>query len=209
MVWNYILTALVAYMLGSVSFGMIVSRASGGPDLHKVGSGNTGATNALRTMGLKAGILVFLGDAFKAIAACLLGSWICGNPDGAVISYGMLLAGFCVIIGHCWPLFEDFKGGKGVASSCGVMVVCFPLQSVICFALTAALIAATRYVSLGSMFMLTLFGILVCTMKAGGDWIVIVWCCVLAVLCITRHHANIGRLMRGEERKLSFHSKKN
>ena len=200
---RYIIAAVVAYLLGSISFGMLVSKASGGPDLRTVGSHSTGATNTLRVMGTKSGLIVFFADALKAVLACLIGLWLTGrNADG--FSYGMLLAGICVVLGHNWPCFFQFKGGKGVASTCGVMLVCFPLQAVICYVITIGVIAATRFVSLGSMTMATLFALLVSLWAAGGNVAVILWSIALAAFCVARHHANIGRLLQGRENKLSF-----
>lgn len=200
---KYVLAAVIAYLLGSISFGMIVANSTGGPDLRTVGSKNTGATNALRVMGTKRGLIVFFADAFKAILACLIGLWLCGRNE-AGISYGMLLAGLCVVLGHNWPCFFQFKGGKGVASSCGVMLVCFPLQAVICYVIAAGLIALTRFVSLGSMVLLCLFALVVSIWPAHGDVLVILWSVALAAFCVARHHANIGRLLKGKENKLSF-----
>ena len=142
----YLAIAVIAYLLGSISTGMLVSKAMGGPDLHKVGSGNTGATNALRTMGKKGGAIVFAGDVVKALLACLVGR-------------------------------------------------------LICYVITIALIAITKFVSLGSLALVVLFGILV-TATNWGNWLVIAWVWVIAGLCIYRHHANIGRLIHGTERKI-------
>ena len=165
----YLAIAVIAYLLGSISTGMLVSKAMGGPDLHKVGSGNTGATNALRTMGKKGGAIVFAGDVVKALLACLIGRlWMGQN--------GALLAGLFVILGHNWP-------------------------ALICYVITIALIAITKFVSLGSLALVVLFGILV-TATNWGNWLVIAWVWVIAGLCIYRHHANIGRLIHGTERKI-------
>jgi len=184
----YLAIAVIAYLLGSISTGMLVSKAMGGPDLHKVGSGNTGATNALRTMGKKGGAIVFAGDVVKALLACLVGRlWMGQN--------GALLAGLFVILGHNWPVFFGFKGGKGVSSTCGVMLMTFWWQALICYVITIALIAITKFVSLGSLALVVLFGILV-TATNWGNWLVIAW------VCIYRHHANIGRLIHGTERKI-------
>ena len=148
----YLAIAVIAYLLGSISTGMLVSKAMGGPDLHKVGSGNTGATNALRTMGKKGGAIVFAGDVVKALLACLVGRlWMGQN--------GALLAGLFVILGHNWPVFFGFKGGKGVSSTCGVMLMTFWWQALICYVITIALIAITKFVSLGSLALVVLFGI--------------------------------------------------
>lgn len=198
---RYVLAAAIAYLLGSISTGTLTARALNKPDLRTVGSKSTGATNALRTMGLKGGAVTFFGDVLKAVVAVLLGGLITGSLEGK------LLAGLFVILGHNWPCFFGFKGGKGVASSVGVMLITFPIPALVCYVLTIALIYVTRYVSLGSMFLLTLFAILVDVFQAQGNPYVIVWTIVLAVLCIWRHRANINRLIRHEENKISFHKK--
>lgn len=196
-VWlKFILSAVIGYLLGSISVGVIVSKLSGGPDLHEVGSKSTGATNALRTMGKKRGAIVFLGDVFKAQFACLFGWLITGH------FYGVLLAGLMAIIGHNWPVFFGFKGGKGVSSTVGVMLCTFPVAAAICDVLTIVMIALTRYVSVGSMYMVVLFSMIVSVFFAQGNWIVVVWTVVIAVMCIARHHANIDRLLHGTENRL-------
>ena len=155
----YLAIAVIAYLLGSISTGMLVSKAMGGPDLHKVGSGNTGATNALRTMGKKGGAIVFAGDVVKALLACLVGRlWMGQN--------GALLAGLFVILGHNWPVFFGFKGGKGVSSTCGVMLMTFWWQALICYVITIALIAITKFVSLGSLALVVLSPLLLVTYAA-------------------------------------------
>ena len=198
---GYVLTALIAYCLGSVSTGLLVAKKYKGPDLRSVGSKNTGATNVLRTMGWKYGLITFFGDMIKAILACLIGKWLTGAL------YGMMLGGLCVILGHNWPAFFDFKGGKGVASSCGVMLCCFPVPAVICFAVTILIIWLFRYISVGSMSMLVLYSLIVSVFCSGGDWLIILWTVVLAVLCLARHHANIGRLLRHEENRFNMKPK--
>lgn len=190
-----ILVAVAAYLLGSFSTGLTVSKMFKGPNLREVGSKNTGASNVLRTMGLKSGLMTFIGDCLKSVLACLIGRWLLGQ-------YGAMLGGLFVILGHNWPVFFQFKGGKGVASSCGVMLVCFPIPALICYPLTIALIAATKYISLGSMTMLTLYAILVSVCFSGGDLVIIGWAILLAALCILRHQTNIKRLIAGTESKL-------
>ena len=192
----YLIAGLLAYALGSVSTGILVSRMMKGPDLRSVGSKSTGATNVQRTMGWVPGLITFAGDALKAVLACWLGKLICGNQAGA------LLSGICVVIGHNWPVFFGFKGGKGVASSCGVMLVCFPVPALISFAVGFLVILITRYVSLGSMSLLTCYAVIVSCFYSGYNPWLILWAVVLAVLCIIRHHANISRLIHGNENKL-------
>ena len=192
---TYVLVGAVAYLLGSISTGLLVAKLNHGPNLREVGSKNTGASNVLRTMGLRNGLITFVGDCGKAALACGIGYWALGQ-------YGAMLAGLMVILGHNWPVFFQFKGGKGVASSCGVMLVCFPIPALISYVVAIGIIAATRFISLGSMCMLTVFAILVSVFFSGGDLLVILWAVLLAALCILRHRTNIGRLIHGTESRL-------
>ena len=192
----YLISGILAYCLGSISTGILVSRFKHGPDLRTVGSKNTGATNVQRTMGWGPGLITFLGDSLKAVLACFLGQLITGSHMGA------LFCGVLVVLGHNWPVFFGFKGGKGVASSCGVMLFCYPIPALICFVLGVLIILITKYVSLASMSLLVLYAILVSVLYSAGDIWIILWACLLAILCLVRHHANIGRLMHGTENRL-------
>jgi len=197
-----VLACLFSYLVGSVSSGLLIARAANGPDLRTVGSGNTGASNVQRTMGWKYGLITFAADMCKGIVACLAGRLLTGDHMGA------LLAGFFAVIGHNWPVFFGFKGGKGVSTSCGVMCFCFPVQALICFAAAIALIVWKRYISLGSMVLLSLYAVLV-SLTYRGEWqtFVILWSILLALICIGRHHANIRRLINGTENKLGSKKK--
>lgn len=194
MTLRYVLLGVIAYLLGSFSTGLTVARVHHGPNLREVGSKNTGASNVLRTMGVRNGLVTFLGDCGKAALACGIGWWMVGQ-------YGALLAGLMVILGHNWPVFFQFKGGKGVASSCGVMLVCFPIPAIICFVITILIIWLTKYISLGSLCMLTLFAIIV-SVTNWGNWLIVAWAVALAALCFLRHRSNISRLIHGTESKL-------
>ena len=191
----YVVSGLIAYCLGSISMGLLVARLANGPDLRSVGSKNTGASNVLRTMGWKYGLITFFGDFLKAVLACWIGRLLTGAQEGA------LLCGLLVILGHNWPVFFGFRGGKGVASSCGVMLFCFPVPALICFGVAIGIIAVTKFISLGSMCMLTSYAILVSCFRAEGRWLVIAWAVILAALCILRHRGNIVRLIRGTENR--------
>ena len=196
---NYIIVAVLAYLLGSISFGMIVAKLAGGPNLREVGSKNTGTTNVLRVMGLKIGLIVFVLDILKALIACIIGRvWLGLN--------GAMLAGLAVVIGHNWPCFFQFKGGKGVASTLAVMLLTFPIPAIICYVVAIVLIATTKYVSLGSITLAALFAILVIATN-WANWLVILWVLIIAGLLIWRHHANIGRLLHGTENKLGSKKK--
>lgn len=195
----YIAIAVIAYLLGSISFGMIIAKLAGGPNLREVGSKNTGATNVLRVMGVKVGFTVFVLDILKALIACIIGRvWMGLN--------GAMIAGLAVVLGHNWPCFFQFKGGKGVASTLAVMLMTFPIPAVICYIVAIGLIAATKFVSLGSITLAALFALLV-IITNWGSWLIALWVLAIAGLLIWRHHANIGRLLRGEENKLSFKKK--
>ena len=196
MTLRYILVAVIGYLLGSVSVGIILSKLFHGPDLHTVGSGSTGASNVLRSMGVKWGVITLFGDFAKALLACGIAWWVTGELHAA------MLAGFTCILGHNWSIFFKMMGGKGVAASCGVMLTCFPIPGAISILITIALIAITRYISLGSIVMVTLFAILVTIFEAHGSWLIILWVWALALICIWRHHGNISRLIHGTERKI-------
>ena len=191
----YILTWVIGYLLGSVSGGIITSRLANGPALHTVGSKRTAVSNVQRTLGGKHGIITFLIDGLKGILSCLLAWLITGSHFCA------MLAGLFCVIGHNWPVFFHFRGGKGVATTGGVMLYCFPVPALICIAVTVAVIALFRYISVGSMLLVTVFFILSFFFSSGNPCI-IVWAFLLMAMCIARHHANISRLIHGNENKL-------
>lgn len=194
----YILTALIAYLLGSISVGMLTSKLMGGPNLREVGSGNTGATNALRALGKKGGAIVFVGDILKALIASIIGNALCGFE-------GKLIAAVFVIIGHVWPVFFQFKGGKGVSCVCGAIFLCYNPEAVLAYVITLTIIGVTKYVSLGSISLVSIFALLVAIREAFtgmAHWYAIPWAIIIAALVIWRHHENISRLLKGTERKL-------
>ena len=194
-VLKIILSCILGYLLGSLSGGIITSRIAHGPDLHTVGSKSTGASNVQRTMGWKYGLITFFFDAIKGIVACWIGELICGSHFAA------LLTGLLCVIGHNWPVFFRFQGGKGVATTGGVMLYCFPVPALICIALTIAVIAVFRYISVGSMLLVIAFAGLSFHFS-GGNACIIIWAFILMVMCVARHHANIGRLIHGTENRL-------
>ncbi len=192
------LCAAVGYLLGSFSTGILVARKEG-HDIRAEGSHNTGASNALRVLGLKGGALTFAGDFAKAALSVLLGLLIAGQ-------YGGMAAGLGVILGHNWPLFFGFKGGKGIACSTAVLLILFPWQGAVAVALCLAVIYWKRYISVGSLTMLSVFFVLL--LLSRGVWPYGVWAFALAALGFARHRSNLERLKNGTENKISFHSKK-
>lgn len=194
----YIASLVIGYLLGSISPGIIISHHFG-MDIRSQGSKSTGTTNMIRVMGLRLGLLTFLGDFFKASIAVLVGFLLSGE-------YGALLAGLAVVIGHNWPVFYQFKGGKGVACSLAVLFLMCPVQTLIGSALAILVIIITRYVSLGSLTLLTVTTLMILFTKA--FWPMGLWALVLFALGVYQHRANIKRLMNGNENKLNFNSAK-
>ena len=192
------LCAAAGYLLGSFSTGILVARKEG-HDIRAEGSHNTGASNALRVLGLKGGAFTFAGDFAKAALSVLLGLLIAGQ-------YGGMAAGLGVILGHNWPLFFGFKGGKGIACSTAVLLILFPWQGAVAVALCLAVIYWKRYISVGSLTMLSVFFVLL--LLSRGVWPYGVWAFALAALGFARHRSNLERLKNGTENKISFHTRK-
>lgn len=184
---------IVSYLLGSIPSSFIAGKIAGNIDIRQYGSGNAGATNVLRVLGLKAAIPVFLADVLKGVLATLIGKRMGGDALAA-------LAGFAAIVGHNWPVFLNFRGGKGIATSFGVLLVLFPLISFILFMAGVIVIAITRYVSLGSITAAVLFPILL--LIFGYEWKMVLFGIAVGSLAIYRHRSNITRLLEGRENKL-------
>ncbi|MFY9552178.1 MAG: glycerol-3-phosphate 1-O-acyltransferase PlsY [Thermoanaerobaculia bacterium] len=194
---NAAASALVgaAYLLGSISFAVLVVRLSTGKDIRTEGSGNAGATNVLRAHGKRLGLAVAALDIAKGAAGVLLVRAVTADPRYAAA------AAFAAILGHVFPIFHGFRGGKGVATAVGAFLVLAPWPTLVCVAIFVVVVALTRYVSLGSVVAMALLppiaGVLFhaprpVVMAAAGAAFLIVW----------KHRENVRRLARGEERKL-------
>lgn len=193
--------AVTAYLIGSVPFGYLVAKARG-VDLRQVGSGNIGSTNIYRAFGLRIAVLVFLLDAGKGLLATRgLPAMSAGGTD---VAYVRLICGLAVVLGSVASIFMRFKGGKGVATGAGVFLGLAPLAAVLCIAVWAALVAAFKYVSLGSLAAATLLPILVALLDRPGYSRSPVFYLALVVACvvIVRHRSNMGRLLSGKEHKV-------
>lgn len=191
---NTFLALVAAYLLGSISFGLLAGKLLKGIDIRQFGSGNAGTTNILRTLGTGPAILVLLLDAGKGFTAVLLAQALTGNPPV------MMLAGVTAVLGHNWPLFHRFKGGRGIATSIGILLGLAPLVILIATAIGVLIIAITRYVSLGSIVGASLIPIFMIIF--GHDISYIIFGVALAVLAVWRHWENITRLLGGTENKL-------
>ena len=198
-----LLIALGAYLLGSIPFGLLVAKARG-VDIRTAGSGNIGATNAMRVLGKPAGILVLLLDALKGYAATaflpplLLAGLGVTTPAPGLLP---LLAGICAVLGHNYTCWLKFKGGKGIATTAGVYLALAPWAVLIALVVFLLAVAATRYVSVGSIAAAVALPAAVWILKPGDLWLGLVTT-ALGVLAIYKHKSNIQRLRAGTENRL-------
>lgn len=206
---TYIIIAIIAYVIGSINFSVIISKKMAGFDVRKKGSGNAGTTNMLRSVGKQAAAITLLCDILKGVIsiliALLVGN-IAKNVDKAVL---VQIAGILVVVGHTFPIFFEFKGGKGVATSLGVIMMINWQIGLICLVFAIAIMAFSKMVSMGSVGAAILFPIL--TLFINTNFIVqesgmkyFVFSVMLAAMVIFNHRANIKRIANGTENKLSF-----
>lgn len=205
----YIIIAIIAYAIGSINFSVIISRKMAGFDVREKGSGNAGTTNILRTVGKKAAIVTLICDILKGVVAilvaCIVGK-IVKNADTVLL---VQIAGLLVVIGHAFPIFFEFRGGKGVATSLGVLLTMNWKIGVICLIFAVVIIAVTRMVSMGSIGAAILFPILTLFIKEhyiveATGFKYFIFGILLALLVIFQHRENIKRIKNGTENKLSF-----
>lgn len=194
MMTGYIFTAILAYLIGSIPSGLILGKLFWHKDLREHGSHNIGATNAWRTLGKGAGIAVFIADSLKGQAGVAVGLVLVGTPLAAV------LGGLFAIIGHSFSIFLRFHGGKGVATSLGVLTMLMGNVTLIVFAVWFAIVYTTRYVSLGSVVAGFLTPILAALFAYPMEYVL--FTVIAAILVIVRHRENIVRLMNGTENKI-------
>jgi glycerol-3-phosphate acyltransferase PlsY len=205
-VLSYIVTALVAYLLGSIPTGFLVAKARG-VDIRTVGSGNIGATNAFRVLGKGFGVFVLLMDALKGWVAVILGAGAVAKLlPGVPLEYLRITAGIAAILGHNFTCWLHFKGGKGIATSAGVLIALVPWALVIILTIFIILFLTTRYVSVGSIaaaFALP-FATWFTTQHDIGLTAVMA---AIGVLAILKHRKNIQRLLNGTENRIQFKKK--
>ena len=194
---EYVIVLLIGYLLGSVSSGVLLSRAVGHTDIRTQGSGNAGTTNMLRVMGRGMAAVTLLADMIKGIIAVCIGGAVVGGTQG------MLLGALGAVLGHNFPIFFGFKGGKGIATSFGCLLIIFPLQTMAAFAVFLILFLITHYVSVGSIAAAVVLPIFIILTTPKDP---IVWACsvFLGLLAIARHDKNIVRLLNHTENKIDF-----
>lgn len=196
--WKAFLLILAAYFAGNFSTSYLVAKLFAKIDIREHGSGNPGSANVLRTLGKKAAILVFLGDLLKGAVAAYLGKVFCGTTVA-------LLCGIAVVVGHNWPVFLGFKGGKGIATTIGVIVAIKPLIALVCVSIGVAILFKFRYVSLASIIGIIILPFII--VIYGLNYFL--FGLILALLAIYRHRENIKRLLAGNERKIGEKSSAN
>lgn len=198
MVWRYAVIVVAGYLLGNISMGLIVSERYH-MDIREHGSGNAGTTNVLRTLGWLPSVLTLVGDVLKSFLACMLGKWLAGAP-------GLLVGGFMAVVGHNWPAFSGFRGGKGMAASLGI-IFALSWQMALGFLGLEVLVAAlTGYVSVASLTTAVAFPIVMGIVYRNSPdfWMYFIFAILLAAAAIFSHRANIRRLLSGTENRLNF-----
>ncbi len=224
-------TAVIAYLLGSLSPAIIITKLKTGQDIRELGSGNAGFTNVLRSVGVAPAVITIICDYAKGILAVLIGWWIFSEMTITndvsrleYVKYGGYLAGVFVIIGHSFPIFYGFKGGKGVVTANALMIVVDIRVFLLIIATFLIVVLVTRLISLGSIAGAIMFPVYTCLITYFCDYlpllgtpdeirfrfVLISTACafVIGLMIIIRHHENIKRLLAGEEKKIKPKSKK-
>jgi glycerol-3-phosphate acyltransferase PlsY len=200
---NEILLLLIAYLLGSVSTAVLVGRRFFGIDIREYGSGSAGATNVYRVMGPKWGAIVMIADMLKGVLAVQLAFLLPDYVDNEMAFQNLqTLLGLAAVIGHIFPIWADFRGGKGVATIFGMVLGISPLTAVGCITIFSLVLYLTRFVSLSSILAGISFPIFILVVFNVDNPLYRVFAITVALLVLLTHQKNIGRLLRGEEGKL-------
>ena len=194
-----VLICVAAYLVGSINFATLIAKLNS-KDIKKMGSGNPGTMNVLRTMGKAWGIVVFFLDSAKGLAFALIGRYLINGVDNYEMA---IVLGACVLLGHIFPIFDKFRGGKGVATTLGVFLAISPIVGGITLVILIALLLGIKYGFIGSILAVTAFaidGIIICQ----NSVLAIVIICIWWALVIFAHRGNIIRLIKGEENTLTL-----
>jgi acyl phosphate:glycerol-3-phosphate acyltransferase len=194
----YVLIIILSYLVGSIPFGLIVGRLAGGVDVRDYGSKRTGATNVLRTLGPAYGFGVFFLDLLKGVATVLIAKYLVAGD-----AWGWALAAIMATVGHIYPLFAGFKGGRGVATALGGVLGMFPLAFGAAFVVWWLVVGLTRYVSLASILASIATAITAGWFYARGQGhlAILAYCLTIAIVVVVSHRDNIARLRAGTESK--------
>ena len=206
----YIIVAIIAYLIGSVNFSILISKKMAGFDVREKGSGNAGTTNMLHSVGKKAAAITLICDIFKGVVSIVIAIIVGNIVKNLDREFLLQIAGIAVVIGHTFPIFFGFKGGKGVATSLGVLLMSNWQIGLICLVFALVLMVLTRMVSLGSCGAAVLFPVLtlfinqhytVLTEGKSGR-VYFVYSVILAIIVLYNHRSNIKRILNGTENKL-------
>lgn len=219
MIMTAFVAVLGAYLIGSINFAVIFTRAFTHTDVRDYGSGNAGTTNVMRVGGMTPGILTFVCDALKGFVACFAGKLLFEYiftqtaAEWAMPIYGAYICGVACMLGHVFPVFFGFKGGKGVATSVGIFAVCCPIAIIIGLAVFAVSVLISRIVSLSSLIATVVVVVLSMVFYSNQSGAMLLPQAVLAVcmgvIVFLKHSENIKRLITGDEKKLNIRRKKN
>lgn len=188
--------AVIAYLLGSINFAIVISKLKYKEDIRQFGSGNGGMTNMMRTYGRSSAALTIIGDMLKAVVAVAIGCLLMGL-------YGGYVAGLFCIVGHCFPLYYRFRGGKGVATTAMVVLCLSPLTFVVLIAIFVIIVLGYRYISLGSIMCVMLYPLMLPMTDSHGKQFAIV-ALLIAILVVFMHRENIKRLLNHTESRFEF-----
>ena len=194
-----VLICIAAYLVGSINFATLIARINS-KDIRKLGSGNPGTMNVLRTIGKKWGVLVFILDSLKGLSFALIGRLLIDGPNNFDMA---IVFGACVILGHVFPIFDKFRGGKGVASTIGVFIAISPIVGSITLVILIVMLFGIKYGFIGSLLTVTAFAInaiILCQNSLGAIIIIVFWW----ALVVYAHRGNIMRLIKGEENTLNI-----
>jgi glycerol-3-phosphate acyltransferase PlsY len=191
------LAVAAAYVVGSIDFAVVVGRMHG-INIHEEGSGNPGASNVLRTLGRLPAAMVLIGDLLKGTVGAAMGMIASGTADP--MSHWALLAGLAAVVGHCYPIFHKFRGGKGVATAGGVVLFVVPIVALINTVLWVVIVKVTKTASIGSLILAVLT--IPLAIWRGVEGLGLVWLGLIIALVVWRHRGNIGRMLRGSEQKV-------
>ena len=197
---------LISYLLGSVSSSILVARMRGGIDIRRHGSGNPGSTNVVRVLGWAPGLLVLAGDLGKGFLA----AWLVSRLRVDAVAWNSesvgLLAGFSVILGHIWPVYTRFRGGKGVATAAGVLLAVHPSAFLACAAVFATLVLVFRLVSVASMGAVVFLPLALIVQRYATPWpvskVLLVFSVLVAAVVLLAHRSNLARLIAGTEKTI-------
>ena len=195
----YIIVAIIAYLIGSVNFSILISKKMAGFDVREKGSGNAGTTNMLRSVGKKAAAITLICDILKGVVSIVIAIIVGNIVKNLDREFLLQIAGIAVVIGHTFPIFFGFKGGKGVATSLGVLLMSNWQIGLICLVFALVLMVLTRMVSLGSCGAAVLFPVLT---EGKSGRVYFVYSVILAIIVLYNHRSNIKRILNGTENKL-------